>query len=206
MLRAHHPDTICEWLARYRQAGLPGLLVRKRCGRKPAFSPEHPAPSAAKEALLRWVRRDPRQYGIDRTRWRLADLLAQCSEWDVTTISGLSGIFARLGISSQRGRDYVHGPDPDYREKMAEIDALVAQFRACIGRLVALYLDELTYHRQPTLAAAWEARNEAQPHAARSYRAHTPSRVIATLDPADGRVVAWQGSKIGIPQLGTRRE
>ncbi len=147
------------------------------------------------------MRRDPRQFGIDRSRWRLADLLAQCSAWEVTTISGLAGLLARLGISYQRGRDYVHSPDPDYRDKMAEIAALLAQSRACTGRLVALYLDELTYYRQPTLAAAWEARNEAQPRAERSYRANTPTRVIATLDPADGRVVAWQGSRIGIPQV-----
>jgi transposase len=131
----------------------------------------------------------------------LADLLAQCSAWEVTTLSGLAGILARLGISYQRGRDYVHSPDPDYREKMAQIEALLAQARACPGRLVALYLDELTYYRQPTLAAAWEDQGEVQPRAQRSHRANTPTRVIATLDPAEGRVVAWQGSKVGIEQL-----
>jgi hypothetical protein len=128
-------------------------------------------------------------------------LLEQCSEWQVGTISGLSGILDRLGISYQRGRDYVHSPDPDYQAKIAAIEATLAQSRACTGRLVALYLDELTYYRQPSLAAAWEACGAAQPRACRSHRANTPTRTIATLDPWDGRVIAWQGSRVGIPQL-----
>lgn len=113
----------------------------------------------------------------------------------------MAGILDRLRISYQRGRDYVHSPDPDYEDKMAYIAGLLARSRACTGRLVALYLDELTYYRQPTLARAWEARNEAQPHARRSHRANTSTRVISTLDPQDGRVVAWQGSRVGIDQL-----
>jgi hypothetical protein len=118
--------------------------------------------------------------GYDRTRWRLADLLEQCSEWRVSTHRGLAGILERLGISYQRGRDYVHSPDPHYQEKLAYIEALLAQSRANTGRWVALYLDELTYYRQPTLARAWEARNAAQPRAERSHRASTPTRVIGT--------------------------
>jgi uncharacterized protein YjiS (DUF1127 family) len=144
----------------------------------------HPASPTAKEALLRLVRRDPRQWGYDRTRWRLADLLAECSGWQVETSSGMAGILRRLGISYQRGRHYVHSPDPDYADKMTYIQALLAQSRACTERLVALYLDEFTYYRQPTLAAAWEARNEAQPRARRSHRADTPTReVLVALEP-----------------------
>src|SRR3954467_3862048 len=82
-------------------------------GASPLFPPEHAASSDAKQALERVVRRDPRQCGVDRTRWRLADLLAQCDGWDVTTRAGMAGLLQRLGISYQRGRDYVHSPDPD---------------------------------------------------------------------------------------------
>lgn len=200
LLRPRVPGTVYSWLQRYREGGLPGLLVRKGRGRKPAFSPVHAAAPAAKEGLLRLVRRDPRTLGVDRTRWRLADLLDQCAEWNVTTVGGLSGLLSRLGISYQRGRDYVHSPDPDYQGKIAAIAALREQSQTSAGREVVLYLDELTYYRQPSLASTWEARGAVQPRACRSYRANTPTRVIATLDPADGRVVAWQGSKIGIDQ------
>lgn len=147
------------------------------------------------------VRREPRQFGLEQSRWRLAALMEQFASWGVRTVPGMAGILKRLGISYQRGRDYVHSPDPDYPGKIAYIQEILAQSRACTGRLVALYLDELTYYRQPTLASAWEERGKAQPRAQRSHAANTPTRVLATLDPADGRVVAWQGSKVGIAVL-----
>ena len=159
------------------------------------------AAATAKETLLRLVRRDPRTCGVARARWRLADLLAQCADWKVRTAAGMWGLLDRLGISYQRGRDYVHSPDPDYLGKIAAIDTVLAQVRACTERQVALYLDELTYYRHPSVAAGYAARNEGQPRAFRSLRAATPTRVVATLDQHDGRVVAWQGSKIGISQL-----
>src|SRR5207248_1078671 len=59
----------------------------------------------------------------------------------------------------------------------------------------------LTYYRQPSLARAWEATGQVQPRAQRSHRANTPTRTVATLDPADGRVVAWQGSRVGLSEL-----
>jgi hypothetical protein len=73
-------------------------------------------------------------------------------------------LLARFPISYQRGRDYVHSPDPDYLEKMAAIQERLAQIRACSDRLVAVYLDELTYYRQPTVAPAYAAYRE-QPRA-----------------------------------------
>ena len=138
---------------------------------------------------------------MDRTRWRLQDLLLQIAGWRVTTVGGLAGLLARLRISYQRGRDYVHSPDPQYEEKLAWIADRVQQARTSAGREVALYLDELTYYRQPSLAAAYAARNEEQPLARRSYGSNTPTRVVATLDAETGRVVAWQGSKVGVNQL-----
>jgi len=38
----HAPDTVYDWIARYRQEGLDGLLIREGRGRKPAFSPSAP--------------------------------------------------------------------------------------------------------------------------------------------------------------------
>ena len=46
----------------------------------------------------------------------------------------------------------------------------VAEARTSEGRRVALFQDEVTLHRQPSLAPAYEARGRAQPLAARSHR------------------------------------
>lgn len=159
------------------------------------------APATAKETLLRLVRRDPRTLGVNRSRWRLSDLLAQCHDWDVHTLGGMWGILDRLDISYQRGRDYIHSPDPDYQQKIAAIETVIAETRACTERLVVLYLDELTYYRHPTVGPGYAERGAGAPLARRSLRAATSTRVVATLARHDGRVVAWQGRKVGIVEL-----
>ncbi len=146
------------------------------------------------------VRRDPRQFGIPGTRWtleaigRVCDFLANISQ------GGLSRLLDRLEISWKRSRDHVHSPDPDYQAKLDSIIGLRDQVRASEGRLALVYLDEVTYYRQPTLANAWEASGK-QALAERSYRSNTATRVVATLDLVSGQVVSRQRSKIGILDL-----
>lgn len=154
------------------------------------------------------MRRDPRQCGHDRSRWTLAALLERSSFLHTRSSSTLSHLLARLGISYQRGRDYVHSPDPEYLEKLAYRDALIERVRAAAARSehreVVLFLDELTYYRQPTLGADWAQRcSPPGPgvRAQRSLQANTPTRVAATLDLMDARVCPWQGSCFGIAQL-----
>ena len=124
---------------------------------------------------------------------------AVCDWLRLRTAGGLSRLLDRLGLSWQRARAYVHSPDPDYDAKRASIAALVAQGQA--GGTVTLFLDELTYYRQPSLAAAWEARGASQPLARRSHHSDTPTRVVGTLDVRDGRVVYYQGRRVGPHEL-----
>jgi transposase len=42
LLRPRDRDTIYAWLKRFKQEGIPGLLIRPGRGRKPAFSPSLP--------------------------------------------------------------------------------------------------------------------------------------------------------------------
>src|SRR5947207_1477703 len=39
LLTLHSPDTIHDWVQRYKTEGIRGLLIRKGRGRKPSFSP-----------------------------------------------------------------------------------------------------------------------------------------------------------------------
>ena len=51
LLRPRKPDTVYDWLSRYAQDGVAGLLLRAGRGRKPAFSPSPPQPpSGARRA------------------------------------------------------------------------------------------------------------------------------------------------------------
>lgn len=39
LLRPRQPETVCDWVRRYRVEGIAGLTIRPGRGRKPAFSP-----------------------------------------------------------------------------------------------------------------------------------------------------------------------
>jgi hypothetical protein len=126
----------------------------------------------------------------------LADLPAVGAELRLTTPSGLRRLLKRLRVHWKRGRDYVHSPDRDYQAKLAAIAAVVAAGRRAQEGVVTLFLDECTYYRQPTVAPAYERAGRVQARAERSLRPNTPTRLLATLDVRDGRVIAYQGSHI----------
>lgn len=106
----------------------------------------------------------------------------------------------RLGISWQRGRDHVHSPDDAYLAKLASMAVILDHGRRADRPVAAFYLDELTYYRQPSLAAAWAGRGEG-PRAERSHHGDTATRLVGVLDAASGRVCYRQASAIGVAQL-----
>lgn len=79
--------------------------------------------------------------------------------------------------------------------------AHLAQARADPERYVFLYLDELTFYRQPTLAAAYAEKGTATPLAQRSYRSNTTARVIAAMNAITGQVTYLLRSKTRVPTI-----
>ena len=93
----------------------------------------------------------------------------------------------RLGIHYKRGRHYVHSPDRNYQSKVDLIEQMRLRAYYDAPRTVLLYLDELTFYRQPTVAAQYEAQGPTQPLAYRSHRANTDSRILGALDAITGQ-------------------
>jgi transposase len=154
------------------------------------------------------VRRDPRIFGHDRSRWSLELILKECPFILTRCRSTLSHTLSRLGISYKRGREYVHSPDPLYMEKLGWRDNVIARVLSAADNgdrsEVVLFLDELTYYRQPTVARAWTERGtgrDCQELARRSHRGNTPTRVAGVLDLIDARVTSWQGSRFNVSQV-----
>jgi hypothetical protein len=106
----------------------------------------------------------------------------------LSTPSGLWQLLQRLGIHYKRARDYLHSPDVHYDAKQSAIEGYLAQARAAPDRYVFLYLDEVTFYRQPTLASAYALQGTATPLAQRSYRSNTSARVIAAMNALTGQV------------------
>lgn len=147
------------------------------------------------------VFRDPRVLGLQQSRWTLAAIR---DTWDWSShlsLPGVYGVLKRLGIGWKRARASVYSPDEQYPAKVAAIAQLRQQVSAGAGTEVVVYLDEVSIERQPTLANDYEERGPEQPRARRSHSSDTLTRVVATLDPADGRVVWRRGSKITLRTL-----
>jgi DDE superfamily endonuclease len=143
-------------------------------------------PDAGKR-IAHVLRTNPRIWGIGHGRWRLRDLAQVFPVLESYSTSGLSRLVKRAGITSHRGRTYLHSPDPAYREKMDRIAHALALVKAHPERAVVLYGDEVSFYRQPTLADCWRHRSE-EPLANLGHRANTRHRVAATLDSQTGQV------------------
>lgn len=117
------------------------------------------------------------------------------------SLSGIWRVLADAKLRYKRGRDHLRSPDPAYREKLARLATLRAHVEALPLGAVLLYLDEVTYYRQPSLASGYAPAGRAEPRAERSVRSDTPTRVIGALDAHAGRVVARQRGRIDVPAL-----
>lgn len=151
--------------------------------------------------MLHLLRRDPRLCGIDRSRWRLADVLEQVAGWHVRTCQGLGQVLARLGIVYKRGRDYIHSPDPDYEAKLAAMQQARQVTQTDPAHQVLLYLDEMTLYRQPTVERAWAARGRDQALARRSTRSDTHTRLLGAVDATTGQVHSLRAETISVSTL-----
>lgn len=117
------------------------------------------------------------------------------------SVSGISRVLKESGIRWKRGRDHIHSPDPDYVAKVAHLETIRARVAAAPDAAVLLYLDEVTYYRQPSIGYAYAPSGSADPRAERATQTDSKTRVVGTLDHATGRVVALQQGKIGVPAL-----
>lgn len=165
------------------------------------FPPEYEEAEEVKVAILHVVRRSPEQFGYEQNRWDLGMILESCSWLTLTSVAGLSRLLKRLKISHKLGRDYVHSPDPHYEEKVSLIELMRLRAFDQPECYVFLYLDELTYYRQPSLARAWEAVGKIQPLARRAYQSNTHCRVLGGLNALTGQLSYRQRSRTDISCL-----
>src|SRR5260370_34243836 len=190
LLRPRDPDTVYAWLKRYQQEGLTGLLIRKGRGRKPAFFPAYQDAAEAQEDVTHVIKRDPRQFGVNRTRWSLPTLLPHLSDFHLAGPSSLWHLLDRLDIRWLRGRAHIHSPDPLYQQKREYIQQLDQRVRLRLGEEVLLYQDECCDERQPRVAAAYAPSGDpllAEP----SHRGDELTRLAGVLNAHTGAVHAY---------------
>ena len=152
------------------------------------------------DALAQAVARDPRSFGLPRNRWRLADLRTVVPAVAAYSLSGLSRLVTRLGLSRQRGRLHLHSPDPDYTTKVRRIARTVRVARTQPERVTVCFGDEASVYRQPTLASRWAPVGQ-EPTADLSHRSNTRHRLCGALDVVTGQVTVTSGARTTVPHL-----
>jgi transposase len=199
LLRVRDPDTVYRWLDRYQAHGVAGLRIRPGRGRKPSYTPQ--TAQQAQAQVLDVVRRDPHQFGHDRARWTLALIGQSCPWLQARTAASIWQKLHHLHIHWKRGRTYVHSPDPHYQAKRAAVQQCLAVVRARPTAMVALFVDEITWYRQPTVANDYELAGPTQPLARRSHGRDLAFRTIGALQALTGHVVAMSRAHLTVAAL-----
>lgn len=118
------------------------------------------------------------------------------------SLSGRWQLLKRLKLSFKRALRYTYSPDPEFRSKRM---AILRAFQEALGtpeRVVCLFLDELTYYRNPSEACAYHPSGHSQPRARQAARYNTQTRLVAVLNAENGQVLYLQRKMIGSEALG----
>jgi hypothetical protein len=130
-------------------------------------------------------------------------LLAAAALWLAgLSLSGRWRLRRRLGVAYRKGQEHLHSPDPDYAAKLAAVRRARQEARRSGGKVVLVYLDELTYYRRPAAAQQRAAAGGPGPPAEQGHGRNRKRRVVAELDALAGRLTHWQGDKAGVAELG----
>lgn len=157
----------------------------------------------AKEEVEQIIRQSPRDYGIQRSRWRLQDIRQVVSWLRECTLPGVCQILKRLKIGLKQAITHVESPDPDKRLKrrrMAQAFA-VALYRP--QEYVVLFADELTYYSQPNSSRKYGSVGTHSPRVAHAVAENVMTRIGAVMDGLTGRVLYHQADKFGKVAMAT---
>ena len=128
----------------------------------------------------------------DASRWTLKLIKAYVPLLSHLSLGSIHHQLKRLGISFQRGRDYVHSPDKLYTEKVDYLMSTISS--ASYQDSAVLFADQLTYYNHASVAADW-AVQKSQPLAKRAIGSKKQRRVAAAVDLQTGAITYFHGSK-----------
>lgn len=157
-----------------------------------------------RDEVLQIVKHSPRKYEIERTRWRLVDLLKVLEKVTGRVIGSLSTLYNWLrkwGLTYRQGWAHLSSPDAHESLKLSVIKQLLQEVKQKPQEWVVLWLDELTVYRLPELAKTWSVKGN------RAQKAkHTPGkdnslRIAGALNTLTGQVTKRFANKMGSVQL-----
>jgi len=139
--------------------------------------------------MLHDIRRSPEAFGLEGVRWTLRRMLRLWDWLNLHSEGGLHQVLDRLHIHWKRGRWHVHSPDPNYVEKLWEVRFWVQRVSPQQVARIALFTDEFTLYRHPSLAQDYECAGHTQPLAELGHKSNYIWRIAAGLNAWTGQVV-----------------
>lgn len=136
--------------------------------------------------------------GLQRSRWDLSSLLAQSPFLKLKTLPGLHQVLKRLGISLQRGRSWIHSPDPLYENKVDFMEDCIRKGHD--EDIEVVFLDELTYSIHATVSRDY-APQKKQPIAQRAIGYEKTWRIVGAMNCFSAKLTFFQRSQITVPTL-----
>ena len=101
-------QSVYQWRRRYGAEGTAGLRVAQGRGRKG---------TADLREIGDYLRRSPRQFGLNQSRWSLTALARVVPSLQGFSAFGVQKALRRAGYRYKRGQPHLHSPDPAYAEK-----------------------------------------------------------------------------------------
>jgi transposase len=188
-----HSSTVERWRARFLRDGLAGLEDRPRPGRKPKFTAVQRLEiiAVACEPVAPPGETPPN----GKTTRTIDELVDEVVRREIVPSIGWStvqGLLANLDVKPHKTEQWLHSPDPQFREKVTEICELYLQ--PPLPNSVVLCIDEkpgmqALERRFPDRAAAPGRR----PRRDFEYKRHGTQTLIAALEVHTGRVLAHCG-------------
>ena len=204
LLKPRDPDTIYAWLDAYEVGGFDGLVQHPHGGYRGPNLDDH---RAEVEERLRQppdvTHLDPAAStpAVAPCRYRLEIVRASFDWLADYTLSGVWRVLERLNIGWKHGYINYWSPDPQYRTKVRFIEKCLKIVAADPQHNVAIFVDEMSYHRWPTAARDWWPQAEGYPLAVHGNCNNQQWRVIGGLNAYTGQVSYRQNYIVGREQV-----
>ena len=117
--------TVCEYIKRFRQGGVPELFDLTRKEVKKADDSHY------KDAVFKILHAPPHEYGFNRTTWRMADLKKVLAIQGVRSApANIRQIIRLAGFRVRKAKKVLTSNDPDYRTKLQEITNILRNLKS----------------------------------------------------------------------------
>ena len=120
------PQTVYKWLRRHRDGGASCLVDRSSCPHR--VRRKYPAPTEeTKKALFATLHTPPAEHGINRTTWRIKDLLSVLDGKGYALNEPMvSRLIKESGYRWKKARVVLTSNDPKFREKLDQVRQTLA--------------------------------------------------------------------------------